>query len=346
MSSQFNDQPKSRDQWFRAVSDVPGMLAKVPEHLLSERMCIAAANRDGAALRQVPESLRTRAVCDAALATDPRAIMWVPPHLIDEHMALHVVSRSALALQGVPTHLRTPAVCSLAVSMMRANDIDGQVVGAFPKWIYNSLGNPDSEGYALMRQALTASPDALTQVQEIRGDVLSEELLFASVSRWGYTLVHVPPERRTDAMYIAAVEAHGTMLAHVPPALVTRELCASAVRASVREAWGLAPGESMDGEREARRIRGDMRYTYVEPVLGMVPVEWREEALCQAAIEASPDNAEFVPAWTPHLADALGRRCGEDAFAKWVPDVLRDHFFDAVDDVTTPRSPMPKGMQP
>lgn len=140
------------------------------------------------------------------------------------------------------------------------------------------------------------------------------------------------------------------MLNHVPPDLLTRALCKLAVDASVREACGLAPHELMGSDRESLRIAGNLNYAPVEPVLRMVPPEWRDESLCQSAIEASPENAEFVPetVWSLALAQYLGQRGRDDQYAKFVPLVLRDAFFDAgyaSNEVSAPRSPPSRGMR-
>lgn len=337
---------KSRDACLKAVAAIPGALAHVPSHLLSERMCVAAVACDGRnALKLTPEALRTKAVCDAALAKDPMAIMHVPLPLIDALMAMHVASRSGNALAGIPTDLRDATVCRLAANAMEA---DASGVLAFPEWVYTALSDPTSNGHAIMNAAFERAPDALSQVlTRVAVKDISDDLLMASVRRWGFTLVHVPPDRRTEPMHLAAVTACGAMLAHVPGDDLSRELCEAAIRASVREAWGLAPGETMDAARGTDRVHGKLRYTAVEATLAYVPAYLRDEALCLAAIEATPENAEWVPdpVWSSTLAEALGHRARDDQFAEWVPEKLRDVFFDAVDATSAPRFPMPKGMQ-
>lgn len=143
-----------------AVSNIPGALAYVPEHLLSERMCIAAVSGDGrAALKLVPQVLRTQAVCDAALAKDPSAIMYVPTGMVDERMALEAVSRSGDALEGVPRDLRTTAVCTTAMTKI---GVDGRAVLALPKWVYNSLlDDQNCEGHHIMFLALSGQRGCL-----------------------------------------------------------------------------------------------------------------------------------------------------------------------------------------
>lgn len=336
---------KSRAACLHAVATIPGALAHVPEHLISERMYVAAMSGGHYTLGAVPIPMRTKAICDVALAKDPMSIALVPDALLDEAIVHNVVSRCGDALWCVPRDFRTAEVCLLAAQNMGQ---EGCAVNAFPKWIFKDLaiGRP---GHQIMRAALQAAPIALGHAMGLYGhDALPPDLVMVSVARWGFTLAYLHPDHRTLELCQAAVDAHGLMLAHVPSEWVTYEMCERAVTASLREAGGLAPHEVLQLPQDAQDMGDPCHYEHVDPVLEHVPERFRGEVLCLAAIEATPDNAAFVPAveWSPMLAEALGRRSLDDRLAAHVPEPLRDTFFDAVDAALKPRSPTPKGMQP
>lgn len=58
-----------------------GLISSVPEELLSERVCFAAVEKTGIALRYVPEQLRSLVICARAVESDPAAIAFTPSRI-------------------------------------------------------------------------------------------------------------------------------------------------------------------------------------------------------------------------------------------------------------------------
>jgi hypothetical protein len=60
------------------------IIANLPEELITERNCMTAVSRSGMALRYVPESLRSIAVCAQAVENNPAAIAFTPSRNRDQ----------------------------------------------------------------------------------------------------------------------------------------------------------------------------------------------------------------------------------------------------------------------
>jgi hypothetical protein len=60
------------------------VIANLPEELITEKDCFAAVSKSGIALRHVPMSLRSLAICIKAVQNDAAAIAFAPSHLREE----------------------------------------------------------------------------------------------------------------------------------------------------------------------------------------------------------------------------------------------------------------------
>ena len=90
-------------------------LKYVPDELKSEAVCAKAVESDGEALQYVPEALMTEAVCAKAVESDGEALQYVPEALMTEAVVSKAVERNGYALRYVPEALMTEAVVSKAV---------------------------------------------------------------------------------------------------------------------------------------------------------------------------------------------------------------------------------------
>ena len=90
-------------------------LKNVPEALKTPEICDAAVQKNGYALQFVPEALMTPEVCLAAVQQDGVALCYVPKALRTPEVCLAAVQQDGLALKYVPEALRTPEICDAAI---------------------------------------------------------------------------------------------------------------------------------------------------------------------------------------------------------------------------------------
>ena len=83
--------------------------------ILSVEAAIVAVERNGYALRYVPDELKSEAVCAKAVENDGEALRYVPDELKSEAVCAKAVENDGEALQYVPDELKSEAVCAKAV---------------------------------------------------------------------------------------------------------------------------------------------------------------------------------------------------------------------------------------
>jgi hypothetical protein len=66
--------------WLAAVRQ-NGFVLKLHESLKTEAICLAAVKEDGCALQFVPETMKTEHICLLALQRNSEAFKYVPEHL-------------------------------------------------------------------------------------------------------------------------------------------------------------------------------------------------------------------------------------------------------------------------
>lgn len=142
-----------------------GLLFNVPDRLRTEAVCATAVQQNGLALDDVPEHLRTEAVCVAAMQQNGSFLYLVPEHLRTDVVCMTAVQQDGHALGDVPGHVRTKEIFFAA---MRQN------------------------GFALML---------------VPSFLRTEALCIAAVGQNGNVLQRVPEDERTEAMYRAAMGA-------------------------------------------------------------------------------------------------------------------------------------------
>ena len=156
---------------------------------------LEAVQKDGMALRFVPDALRTEAVCLAALAHGrvadyAPAAAYVPRRLLEDSGAVReaAVRQCGMMLKLVPEALRTPAICAAAV---RQN-------GLALRWVPEDMKTP--------------------------------EICADAVCSSGWAVKHVPADLLTeDLCLVAARDAGAEALELMPHEMVTRRICGAAV---------------------------------------------------------------------------------------------------------------------
>ena len=108
------------------------------------------------------------------------------------------------------------------------------------------------------------------------------------IQKFGWFLLHIPEDKRTESLCLSAVRQNGWALKHVPKDKQSEEICLAAVR---QNGWALKHvTEEMRSEKlffEALRQKGN--------ALQYVPEDKRTDELYLAAIQKNGRALEFVP---------------------------------------------------
>jgi NADH:ubiquinone oxidoreductase subunit F (NADH-binding) len=82
---------------------------------MTEAICLIAVQKNYRMLEQIPEKLRTEALCIAAVEHDAvNAFRYVPKKLMTEAVCLAAVQQNYRVLEEIPEKLRTETLCIAA----------------------------------------------------------------------------------------------------------------------------------------------------------------------------------------------------------------------------------------
>ena len=170
-----------------------------------------SVEKDGKALTDVPDALRTPELCKIAVSNNGDALYFVPNALRTPELCKIAVSNNGAALIYVPRELRTYDICKLAVSNY----------GKAFKDVPDALRTPE-----LCKIAVSNNGAALIYLpRELR----TYDICKLAVSNYGYSLEVVPDEFKTPELCKLAVSNDGEALYFVPYKLKTLEICKLAV---------------------------------------------------------------------------------------------------------------------
>lgn len=89
--------------------------AFLSKRIRSEKKAIEiVGNRSAAFLKYIPESVKTRKVCEAAISAAAENFEFVPVDLLDEEFLMSMVSLNGEALEFLPEPLKTESICRIA----------------------------------------------------------------------------------------------------------------------------------------------------------------------------------------------------------------------------------------
>ncbi len=258
--------------------------------LQTEGRIVAAVERDGLALRQVPLSARTAKVCQVAVGNCGMALGEVPESLRTENLCRAAVGNCGMALGEVPASLKTENLCLTAI---------GNDALAF-------CHVPPSAKTARVCWA-AVEKDGIN-IKYVPKELRTEDICKAAVKQNGLALIWVPLSARTAEVCRAAVENCGLALSFVPGALKTRELCLAAVESGGEEALKFVP-ENLKTEDVCQAAAvAEERFASLEAGGGVA--EDCMEAL--ASPESILQNAE--PAGTQAAFDWISKNSSIDRF--------------------------------
>jgi hypothetical protein len=228
-------------------------LNEIPEELRTPAICKIAVSQDGTALKYVPEELpEYLKICKIAVSHDGWALKYVPEELPEYLKICKIaVSQDAWALQYVPEYpkqMRTPTLCKIAVSQ------DGMTLGDVPA----ELRTP-----TLCKIAVSQNWRALYYVPEELPEYA--DICKIAVSQKGFDLSRLPTDLRTPTLCKIAVSQNGLALRLVPEELPEySEICEIAV--------------SQDGR-----------------ALVQVPEELKTPEICKIAVSQNGVASQYVP---------------------------------------------------
>jgi hypothetical protein len=226
-------------------------LKYVPETLRTGEMCRTAVTHNGAAqdeevLDYVPQTLRTYDLCRLSVQKNGDTLHYVPQKLRTDAMCRIAVTQNGRALQYVPWDLRTEELCCIAVTQ------NGRALKYVPE---------DLRSEGMYRIAVAQNGEALKYVPEV---LRGEEMCRIAVARHGRALEFVPWDLRTEEMCRIAVAENGWALEYAPQNLRTDEMCRIAV--------------AQNGN-----------------ALMYVPIELRTDEICRIAVAQDGLALEYVP---------------------------------------------------
>ena len=192
-------------------------LNEIPEELRTPAICKIAVSQDGWALQEVPIELRTPELCKIAVSQDGGALEWVPKELPEyADICKIAVSQNVYALGEVPKELpEYLEICEIAVSQ------DGMALQFVPENL--------PEYPKICEIAVSQDGTALKYVPEELPEYA--KLCKIAVSHDGWALKYVPEELpEYPTLCKIAVSQKGEALYHVPKELPEYlEICKIAV---------------------------------------------------------------------------------------------------------------------
>ena len=301
----------------QAVQDLNGDVRE--DGFQTEGRIVAAVERDGLVLRQVPLSARTARVCRAAVGNCGMALGAVPETLKTENLCLTAIGQDGLAICHVPRSVMTERVCRASVEK-----------GCFNiQFVPMDLMTED-----ICKAAVEQNGLALSQVPL---SARTAEVCRTAVGNCGFALGYVPGELKTVELCLAAVRSDGTALEYVPDALKTRELCLAAVRSD---------GTALEYVPDALKTR-ELCLAAVanggEKALKYVPEELKDD-VCLAVAVAEERDASF-DASGKSLEDVKAGGAGPEFVRNAEPSGTQATFEWLVQDSSLDRLFVPLGVQ-
>ena len=103
----------SMEEKIARIQENPSYFIDVYEK--TPELCLAAVQKMGYVLRQIPKKLQNEAICKAAVEQDGRALKYVSKKILNEELCTIAVKQNGLAISSVPDKIITKEVCELGV---------------------------------------------------------------------------------------------------------------------------------------------------------------------------------------------------------------------------------------
>ena len=221
----------------------------IKQHLLTAdeyyKLCLQAVSDNGWTIKHIPKEIQTQELVDAAI----EGSCWAIQYCLDEYKTynncLSAVRRNGQTMKFVPVHFINTQMCELAAqSRYPCLDIipeefltaeickmavagDGKNV----KWVPDALMSTDLAYLAITSPAPSnpSSDMAGSNIQYIKAQFLTKEIILESVKRWYNTYGRIPKEAITEEIEEAALDISPHCIRHMKQ---TPERCMKAFMAN------------------------------------------------------------------------------------------------------------------
>jgi hypothetical protein len=218
-----------------------GLLLKdVPEALKTPEVCLAAVRRGyqgWQALEYVPESAKTPELCLYAVQRNGYALKFVPEALKTPELCLDAVQSNRYALKFVPEALKTPELCLAAVQQHGWALEHVPEALKTPELCLPAVGYGEGRAFKHIPELFLKNPDFCRVVVQQEGwDFTSKfvtwtsELCLVAVQQSCRALKYVPEKLKTWDLCLTVVKEYPNTLAYVPKKFITPEFYQAAVQ--------------------------------------------------------------------------------------------------------------------
>jgi len=174
----------------------------------------------GAALRWLPDELKTRELYLAAVIQDGWALLWGPKALRTKEIYAVAVEQNPWLFEHVPNEFKTREMCVRVVARH----------GWCVKWVPDYFLTEEMCIDAVSQDAWTISRGAWILPARFR----TMRVYISAVTQNGLVLPWVPDNLMTEELCLLAVTQNGMALQWVPESLKTVAVCRAAVRQNNR----------------------------------------------------------------------------------------------------------------
>ena len=276
----FNTQEFSMAAIARAgYNEIEDILKQIPDKFKTSGLWLAAVGVKGILLKQVPASMKTNEMCEAAMKQSAAlAIEHVPDNLKTPEMCLAAVNDSkGRALKYVPDILKTKEICLAAFAKMSflLDDIGIDLEKTELDEIWRAVAMKK-------REMLEYMPLPLKTAE------LCQAVIDASEYGKDDVLKFTPDAVKTAKMCQTAFEDNANAFQYIPDTFKTAEMCRTAVEKGYRN-LEFVP----DTFKTAEMCRASVEQ--LGRTLAFVPEKFKTKELCIAALKNEYLAMEYVP---------------------------------------------------
>jgi len=210
----------------KAIENHSGAICSIKPTLLSQEeyynLCLQSVTKNGFNTKFVPKFIQDQRFVDAAI----KSSCWALPHCVDKYKTyencLSAVKRNGQTMKSVPRHLITKEMCEFAAKSRypclnhipkefltheiceMAVKADGENV----KWVPDEFMSPELAMLAITSPAPShpSTDMAGSNIQYIKAQFLTKEIIVESVKRWWPTYSRIPKECLTKDVEDAVLE--------------------------------------------------------------------------------------------------------------------------------------------
>jgi hypothetical protein len=195
------------DLCLQTVTDNGWRLKEVPQSLQTQELCDAAIKRSCWAIEFCRDEFKTEANCLSAVRRNGQTIHHVPRRFVTSEMCMAATKSPFVCLEFIPREFLTHEICEEAV---RSN---GESIKVVPeefmssKLAYLAVTTP--------RQYDSDPNCSGVNIQFIPGKFLNKEIIVESARRWHHTYSTIPKECLTEEIEDAVLDVAPFCIRHM-----------------------------------------------------------------------------------------------------------------------------------